>query len=94
MGSLAWKVLGTGSAVLGGIVARKLTDGTWKFTTGNESPSNPEDPDVEWKEAVAFALLSGAVVGLTRMVASRQAAAIYKKSTGHLPKQVQEKNEK
>lgn len=85
MGNLVWKLMATGAAMAAGIVASKATDGTWKFVTGGDSPSNPEDPDIDWKEAIAFALVSGAIIGLSRMVANRQAAAIYKKSTGHLP---------
>ncbi len=85
MGNLVWKVMAAGAAVGAGIVARKVTDGTWKFVSGGDSPTNPEDPDIDIKEAVAFALLSGAVVGLTRMMANRQATKLYQKSTGHLP---------
>ena len=77
--------MAAGAAVGAGIVARKVTDGTWKFVSGGDSPKNPEDPDIDIKEAVAFALLSGAIVGLTRMVANRQATKLYQKSTGHLP---------
>ncbi len=85
MGNVMWKLISVGAAFGASVVARKLTDGTWKFVSGGDSPTNPEDPDIEWKEAVAFALLSGAIVGLSRMLANRQAAQVYKKSTGHLP---------
>ncbi|USQ79793.1 DUF4235 domain-containing protein [Ornithinimicrobium faecis] len=85
MGNLMWKVMAAGAAVGASIVARKLTDGTWKFVSGGDSPSNPEDPDIDIKEAIAFAVLSGAIVGLSRLVANRQATKIYEKSTGHLP---------
>jgi len=89
MGNAVWKVMAMGSAIGASMVARKLTDGSWKFIRGDEPPKNPEDPDTDWPEAIAFALLSGAIVGLSRLVASREAAAIYKKSTGHLPRPVQ-----
>ena len=86
MGNLVWKIMAAGAAVAASVVARKLTDGTWKFVSGGDSPSNPEDPDIDIKEAVAFAVLSGAIVGLSRLVANRQATKLYQKSTGHLPK--------
>ncbi|MGB3257281.1 MAG: DUF4235 domain-containing protein [Ornithinimicrobium sp.] len=92
MGNLVWKVMATGAAVGASIAARKLTDGSWKFLRGEEAPKNPEDPDAGWGEAIAFALLSGAIVGLTRMLANRQAATIYKRSAGHLPKQLTTKD--
>lgn len=90
MGNLAWKLLATGAALAASVVARKLTDGTWKFVSGGDSPENPEDPDIDVKEAIAFAVLSGAIVGLSRMLANRQAAKLYQKSTGHLPKALEE----
>ncbi|NLG20784.1 MAG: DUF4235 domain-containing protein [Actinomycetales bacterium] len=86
MGNLVWKLLATGAALGASVVARKLTDGTWKFVSGGDSPANPEDPDIDVKEAIAFAVLSGAIVGLSRMLANRQATKLYQKSTGHLPK--------
>ena len=71
-------------------LARKGVTAMWKVATGNPPPANPEDPDVTWPEAVGWALLSGAAIGLARLVASRQAAAWYRKSTGRLPSHLQE----
>ncbi|CAN5464222.1 hypothetical protein BH23ACT6_BH23ACT6_05960 [soil metagenome] len=89
MGNLMWKVMAMGSAVGASIVARKVTGGSWKFIRGEDPPTNPEDPDNDWIEAILFAILSGAIVGLSRMLARRQAAAVYKKSSGQLPKEMQ-----
>lgn len=86
MGDTIWKLATTGAAIAAGVVAKKITEVTWKFVTGGDSPSNPEDPDISWKEAIAFALLSGAIIQLTRMVTNRESARMYQKSTGHLPK--------
>jgi hypothetical protein len=63
---------------------------TWKVSTGKKPPKNPEHPDVSMAEAVAFAALSGVMVGLARMLASRKAAEYYRKSTGHLPANLQD----
>lgn len=92
MGDLVYKVMSIGAAIGAAKVARSATDGSWKFIRGEESPKNPEDPDNDWKEAVAFAILSGAIVGLARMLASRQTAAVFKKSAGRLPKDLQKSN--
>ena len=86
MGSMAWKVLGTGSAVLAATVAERGLRAAWRTATGAEPPSLPEDPDTRWGEAVTWALLSGAVIGLARLAATRKAAAYYRNSTGELPK--------
>lgn len=88
MGTLAAKLLTAGAAVLAGIVAKKTTDTTWKFVTGSDSPENPDDPDIDIKEAVAFAVLSGVIVGLARMVANRQATRLVAKGSGRSPQRV------
>lgn len=86
MGSMVWRVLGTGSAVVAASFADKGLRAVWRTATGAEPPTVPEDPDTRWGEAVTWAVLSGAVIGLARLVAIRRAAAYYKHSTGELPK--------
>lgn len=83
--SKTWKVFGTLSAVAAGIATKKLLDFAWKAATGHPPPENPEHPDVQWYEAVSFAVASGAAVGLARMLTARKAADYYRRSTGHLP---------
>ncbi len=88
--SFGWKVLGTISAAAAGIAARKVLVATFTKTTGKQPPSNPEAPDTAWAEAISWALLSGAAMGLARMLATRKAASYYRKSTGHLPPGMEE----
>lgn len=90
MGEKLWSLATTGAAIGSGVFAKKITEKTWTFVTGSSSPSNPEDPDIDWGEAIAFALLSGAVVQLLRMLVNRQSTKAFKKSKGRLPKSVQE----
>lgn len=85
MNEIGWKILAAGAGFGAALVARKLTDSTWKVVTGGDSPQNPEDPDIAFKEALAFAVVSGAIIGLSRMLANRASAQVYRKSTGHLP---------
>lgn len=88
MGNLVAKIVMAGAAVLASMVARKATDGTWKFVTGSDSPENPEDPDINIKEAVAFAVLSGVIVGLARLVANRQATKLLARGSSRRPAQL------
>ncbi len=90
MGATTWKLMGTGGAVLSGIAAKKVLTTGWKVVTGHAPPANPEHPDTTWLEAVAFAVVSGALVGVARMLWARQAAAYYRRSTGNLPPKLQE----
>jgi Protein of unknown function (DUF4235) len=89
-GSKVWSAYALGATVVAGIAARKALTTSWKVATGKEPPQNPADPDVSIGEAVAWATVSGIAVGVARMLASRKAADYYRKSTGHLPPNLQE----
>ncbi|MCW2852928.1 MAG: hypothetical protein JWM84_2592, partial [Nocardioides sp.] len=66
-------------------MAKKGLNASWKAATGKNPPANPADPDVNVWEAVAWAAVSGTLIALARMFATRQAAHVYAKQTGHLP---------
>jgi hypothetical protein len=89
-GSKVWSMMALASTVGAGIAARKALNTSWKVATGKEPPQNPADPDVSIAEAVAWATVSGVAIGVARMLASRQAANYYRRSTGHLPPNLQE----
>ena len=84
-GSKAYTMLGLAATVGATMAARKAMTATWKLSTGKQPPSNPEHPDVSMAEALAWAVASGIAVGVARMLASRKAAEYYRRSTGHLP---------
>lgn len=88
MGALVWRVLGTGSAVLAGVVANKIVTAVWK-KSGRDAVLDPRDPRTPWKDALAFAALTGLAAGAARVVMTRKAAQYYQKSAGHLPKAMQ-----
>ena len=84
MGQVAWKVIGTGSALLAGLVANKIVSEAWK-RSGRDVDVDPTNPDVPIGQALTFALLTGVAVGAARVLATRQAAAYYRHTSGHLP---------
>lgn len=88
-GGFLWKAFGTGSGIGAGILAKKATTSVWKVAAGKEPPANPADPRVTWREALAWAVASGAVVGAARMLTARKLAAYWTKSTGSLPPDLQ-----
>ena len=88
--NVGWRIVGTGSAILAGMLTRKLLTKTWTSVTGNEPPVNPEHPEVTWVEALSWAVLSGVAVALARLVATRAAADRWVKTTGSLPPGLEE----
>ena len=85
MGPMVWRVLGTGSAVLAGVVANKLVTTIWK-KAGRDAVVDPRDPRTPWKDAVAFAALTGLAAGAAKVVATRKAAAVLRE-VGRSPAQ-------
>lgn len=83
--ALSWKVIGLGAAIGAGIAARKTLTASWKLASGGPPPVNPEAPDTSWQEALTWAVVSGAVVGVARLVATRKLADYWQRSTGSLP---------
>lgn len=83
MGNMVWKVLGTGSAILAGIVATKVADQVWK--TAGQDRIDPHNPNAPLYAALGYAALTGLAVGVARTFTERKAAQYYAKSTGHLP---------
>jgi len=63
------------------IITKKVLDGSWKAATGNQPPTHAEDPDLTWREAIAWALLSGAVIGVAQLVAARGARQLVQRNT-------------
>ena len=89
MGTFVWRVLGTGSAILAGVVASKVVQQVWK-RAGRDEILDPRDPRTPWRDAVVFAALTGLAVGAARVLVTRKAAEYYEKSTGHLPPPMEE----
>ena len=81
MAGVLWKAVGIGS----GVASRKAATSLWKVAVGSEPPAAPEDPGVSWREALAWAVVSGALAGAGRLVVTRGIAEYWQKSTGAPP---------
>lgn len=56
-------------------LVKKAVDTTWKIgSRGKEPPTDPADPEVELREAVVFAILTGAAVSVVRLFVARRLA--------------------
>jgi hypothetical protein len=80
-----WKALAMLASVGAAIAARNAASAAWEKRTGHEPPMNPADPETDWSEAIAWTLVTGALVGVARLVARRGAAKVWEKVEGELP---------
>ncbi len=56
-------------------VVKKAVDATWRLGSGGkEPPSDPADPELNLREAIVFAVISGAAVSVVRMFLARRLA--------------------
>ena len=83
--SKVWGIFSLVAALLAATAARKTLTTSWKAATGKPPPANPASPDVDMREALIWAAVSGTIIAVARMLATRRAAAYYARSTGHLP---------
>ena len=56
------------------VVAKKAVDTTWKLGSGKTPPTDPADPDIAFREAMVWAILSGAAVSVARTLLARRLA--------------------
>jgi len=80
-----WKVGATLAAVVAGIVTRQGLTAIWKAARKSDPPTNPANPGTQWSEAIAWTIASGIAVGVGRLLATRGAAAGWRRYTGALP---------
>ncbi|MBK7720904.1 MAG: DUF4235 domain-containing protein [Austwickia sp.] len=85
MSDRAYKMIGTAAAIGAATLAKQVTTHGWKAVMATDPPANPEDPDTQLWEAIAWAVASGAIIAVARMLATRQWTQYYVKSTGKRP---------
>jgi len=82
MSTQMWRVLSLASTVVAGALAQRVIATGWKIGTGHTPPTKPESPEVGATEAVVFAALTGALLNVARVVATRRAAVYWAKRHG------------
>lgn len=82
---MVWKGLAAGAGLAAAAAARNVVVSAWRQVRDSDPPANPESPDTGWSEALAWAILTGALVEVARLVGRRTAAAGWRRATGDLP---------
>lgn len=80
-----WNGVASGAAVGAVILAKPLVERGWRLAFRSEPPGNPAHQDVAWRDALLWAVVTGALVGVIRLIAQRLAAGAWQKATGHYP---------
>lgn len=84
---LAWKLLSTGSGVVGAVLARNVMQKLWAAASSSdiEPPLNPADRRIGWRTALQWAAAAGLGAGISRLASQRIAAAGWEAATGTTP---------
>lgn len=70
-GTSGSRAVATIAALGAAFITKKVVTTAWTKTTGKEPPENPEDPEVGWVEAMAWAAMMGVAVSIARLLATR-----------------------
>ena len=68
------KLFGTVMALAAALVAQKIVASAWKAASGHKPPKADDDGDAGLAEVAAAAAITGAIVALVRVLATRGAA--------------------
>jgi hypothetical protein len=80
-----WNAVASGAAIGAVVVSKPVLERTWRLVFRSDPPGNPAHHDVAWREALLWALITGALVGVIRLVAQRAAAGAWHRLTGDYP---------
>lgn len=80
-----WRLYSRSASVLAAVSSAQAVNLVWRASLGRKAPASPENPEVTMREAVAWAIVSGSIAQLARIVATRRAVDYWVRSTGQLP---------
>ena len=81
----AWKLTSVLAGLVGAQIGRRGLTSVWRAVKKDDPPLNPLSKETTWPEALAFAVISGAVYGVARMVMQRAAAGVWTRQLGAPP---------
>ena len=72
--STVTKLVGLGAAALAALIAQKVVSGAWRAASGHKPPKADTESEARLAEVIAAAAVTGAVVAVARVLATRGAA--------------------
>lgn len=70
------KAIGLGVALAAAWVAQQMVNGLWRVSVGHKPPKAADEGDHRFSEVLLAATITGAVVALSRVLATRGAAKL------------------
>jgi len=92
VGGPVWKILSVGTTLLATKLATDAAQKGWKLATGRNVPVKGDYERERTRDVVLFTALSSMAVAAARVAAERGAATYYRRSTGHLPKALEDEH--
>src|SRR6476661_2361787 len=89
-GGPVWKLLSVGSTILATKIATDATQKGWKLATGRNVPVKGDFERERTRDVIIFTAISSMAVATARVAVERGAASYYRRSTGHLPKALED----
>jgi hypothetical protein len=78
-GGLQEQLLTFAAAAGAAVLTRHLLQAGWRKALDREPPKNPAAATVAWQDALLWGAVSGALVGVTRIVSRRASTAAYQR---------------
>jgi hypothetical protein len=89
-GGPVWKILSIGSTIVATKIATDAAQKGWKLATGRNVPVKGDFERERTRDVILFTALSSMAVAAARVAAERGAATYYRRSSGHLPKALED----
>ena len=89
-GGPVWKLLSVGTTLIATKLATDAAQKGWKLATGRNVPVKGDFERERTRDVILFTALSSMAVAAARVAAERGAATYYRRSTGHLPKALED----
>ncbi|WP_432923949.1 DUF4235 domain-containing protein [Microbispora sp. CA-135349] len=71
---MQWRIVGGLLGLAVGFCSRKVLSFAWERATGKKPPASADSPDIGLGEAIAYAVVMGLGMEITRIVVTRSAA--------------------
>ncbi|WP_323096272.1 DUF4235 domain-containing protein [Intrasporangium sp. YIM S08009] len=89
-GNAMWKLLSVGTTLVATKLATDAAQKGWKLATGRNVPVKGDYEREKTRDVILFTAISSMAVAAARVAAERGAATYYRRSSGHLPKALED----